>query len=184
MTEKQKRDAGANVSMHKKIIPFTALIVFWLAGLSHADQYVVIKVFDGNTIKARSIRKEIVIKLAGIDAPEMGVKINEPGQPFSRKAQSYLADLVMNKMVQVEELGSDHYRRVLGVVYLKRKNVNLRMVQVGLAEADRGHLPKGIDPKPYRAAEYRARKARLGMWRQGDDYISPREWRKQYGKAD
>jgi endonuclease YncB( thermonuclease family) len=170
--------------MLKKIITFTAAFLFFLASLSYADQYVVTKVFDGNTIKARSIRKEIVIKLAGIDAPEMSIKLNEPGQPFSRKAQSYLADLIINKMVQVNELGSDHYRRVLGVVYLKGKNVNLRMVQVGLAEADRGRLPKDFDPKPYRTAEYHARKANRGIWSQGDDYISPQQWRKQQRKAN
>ena len=170
--------------MLKKIIPFTTTLFFFLSSLSYADQYVVTKVFDGNTIKARSIRKEIVIKLAGIDAPEMSIKMNEPGQPFSRKAQSYLADLVMNKMVQIKELGSDYYRRILGVVYLNGKNVNLRMVQVGLAETDRGRLPKGFDPKPYRIAEYHARKANRGMWSQGDDYISPQEWRKQQHKAN
>ena len=170
--------------MFNKIIPFTTALFFLLASLSYADQYVVTQVFDGNTIKARSIRREIVIKLAGIDAPEMSRKMNEPGQPFSRKAQSYLADLIINKMVRVNELGSDHYRRVLGVVYLKGKNVNLRMVQVGMAEADRGRLPKGFDPKPYRVAEYHARKANRGMWSQGDNYISPQEWRKQQRKAD
>ncbi|MGD8523568.1 MAG: thermonuclease family protein [Desulfobacterales bacterium] len=170
--------------MLKKIIPFTTVLLLFLSSLSYADQYVVTKVFDGNTIKARSIRKEILIKLAGIDAPEMSIKMNEPGQPFSRKAQSYLADLVMNKMVQIKELGSDYYRRVLGVVYLNGKNVNLRMVQVGLAEVDRGRLPKGFDPKPYRIAEYHARKANRGMWSQGDDYISPQEWLKQQHKAN
>jgi micrococcal nuclease len=170
--------------MFKKTIPFTTALSLLLASLCYADQYVVTQVIDGNTIKARSIRKEIVIKLAGIDAPEMSIKMNEPGQPFSRKAQSYLATLVINKMVQVNELGSDLYRRVLGVVYLKGKNVNLRMVQVGLAEADRGRLPKGFDPKPYRTAEYHARKANRGMWSQGDDYISPQEWRKQQRKAN
>ena len=185
MTERYKSaDVITIISMLKKIIPFTTALLFLLASLSYADQYVVTQVFDGNTVKARSIRKEIVIKLAGIDAPEMSIKMNEPGQPFSRKAQRYLADLVINKMVQIKELGSDHYRRVLGVVYLKGKNVNLRMVQVGLAEADRERLPKGFDPKPYRTAEYHARKANQGMWSQGDDYISPQEWRKQHRKAN
>jgi endonuclease YncB( thermonuclease family) len=170
--------------MLKKIIPFTTALIFFLSDLSYAGQYVVTQVLDGNTIRARSIREEIVIKLAGIDAPEMSIEKNKPGQPFSRKAQSYLADLIMNKMVQIKEFGSDHYRRVLGVAYLKGKNMNLRMVQVGLAEADRGHPPKGFDPKPYRTAEYHARKASRGMWSQGDDYISPQEWRKQHRKGN
>ena len=164
--------------MLKYIIPFTTTFLCLLASLSYADQYVVTQVLDGNTIRARSIRKQLIIKLAGIDAPEMSIKINEPGQPFSRKARSYLADLIKNKMVQIQELGSDYYRRVVGVVYLKGKNVNLRMVQVGLAEAERGRLPKGFDPTPYRSAEYHARKAKRGMWSQGDEYISPQEWRK------
>jgi endonuclease YncB( thermonuclease family) len=170
--------------MLKYIIPFTTMLLCLLASLSYADQYVVTEVFDGDTIKARSIRKEIIIKLAGIDAPELSIKVNEPGQPFSRKAKSYLADLVMHKMVQIKEYGSDYYRRVLGVAYLKGKNVNLRMVQVGLAEADRGRLPKGFDPAPYRTAEYHARKAKRGMWSQGDEYMSPQQWRKQHRKTN
>ena len=82
-------------------------------------------------------------------------------------------------MIKIEEYGTDRYRRILAVIYVNGKNFNLRMVQVGLAEAYKGRPAKGFNPQPYEMAEYKARKAGLNMWSQGDKYISPKDWRKQ-----
>ena len=82
-------------------------------------------------------------------------------------------------MVKIEKYGQDRYRRTLAVIYVDDMNVNLRMVQVGLAEAYKGRPAKGFNPKPYRYAEEKARFEGLNMWSQGDKYISPREWRKR-----
>jgi endonuclease YncB( thermonuclease family) len=138
----------------------------------------VTRVLDGDTVKARSISKEITIRLCGIDAPETSKKKKQPGQPYSRKARDYLTDLVLNKMIKIEEYGTDRYRRILAVIYVDDKNVNLRMVQVGLAEAYKGRPAKGFNPQPYKIAEQEARKYKRGMWSLGDKYISPKEWRK------
>lgn len=59
--------------------------------------------------------------------------------------------------------------------------MNLEMVKVGLAEVYRGKPPKGLDLKPYWDAESAAKKAGVGMWSWGDNYISPREWRRMPG---
>jgi endonuclease YncB( thermonuclease family) len=82
-------------------------------------------------------------------------------------------------MVKIKEYGQDRYRRTLAVIFVEGKNVNLRMVQVGLAEAYKGRPAKGFNPDPYRYAEKKARYSGIGMWRQGDKYISPKEWRRQ-----
>jgi hypothetical protein len=51
MTERNNSaDAITIISMLKKNIPFTTALLFLLASLSYADQYVVTQVFDGNTI--------------------------------------------------------------------------------------------------------------------------------------
>ena len=65
------------------------------------------------------------------------------------------------------------------MIYVDEMNVNLRMVQVGLAEAYKGRPAKGFNPNPYRYAEEKARYSGINMWSQGDKYISPKEWRKQ-----
>ena len=64
-------------------------------------------------------------------------------------------------------------------IYLDDMNVNLRMVQVGLAEAYKGQPAKGFNTGPYRYAEEKARFEGVNMWSQGDKYVSPRTWRKR-----
>jgi len=54
------------------------------------------------------------------------------------------------------------------------------MVKAGLAEVYRGRLPKALDSTPYLQAEAEARGAKRGMWSLGDEYISPKEWRKRH----
>lgn len=88
----------------------------------------------------------------------------------------------MNKVVEIKGCGLDRYNRILGVIFLEGKNINLEMVKAGLAEVYRGKLPKGFDSTPCLKAEAEAREAKRGMWSQGDKYISPKEWRKMHRK--
>jgi endonuclease YncB( thermonuclease family) len=150
--------------------------------VSLAAQFKVTKVLSGDAIVARSIRKEIVIRLVGIEAPEISRIKGQPGQPFSREARNYLTDLVMHKMIDIKDYGKDRYRRVLGVIYVKGKNVNLQMVKVGLAKVFKGHLPKGYNAQPYRIAEYESRKYKRGMWSQGEKDNRSKQRRKKQDK--
>ena len=86
----------------------------------------------------------------------------------------------MNKTVDVKGYGLGRYNRILGVIFLNGKNINLEMVREGLAEVYRGKPPRGLDIGPYRQTEAEAIKAGRGMWSLGDKYISPKEWRKMY----
>ncbi len=147
---------------------------------SLADQFRVIRVTDGDTIKITGNDVKMTIRLVGIDAPETSKKKNQPGQPFSRKSTNYLASLVLNKSVEVKSYGTDRYGRTLGVVFVGDKNVNLEMVKAGLSEVYRGRPAKGLDLKPYWDAESGAKKAGIGMWSLGDKYISPKEWRRMH----
>ena len=160
-------------------ISISVFILLFFAHTSFGAQFMVTRVIDGDTVKARSISKEITIRLVGIDAPEASRKKNEPGQPYSRKARDYLTDLLLNKIIKIEEYGTDRYRHILGVIYVDGKNVNLRMVQVGLAEAYKGQPAKGFKPQPYEIAEQEARRNKRGVWSLGDKYISPTDWRKR-----
>ena len=85
--------------------------------------------------------------------------------------------------VDIKGYGLDGYSRILGVIYLEGKNINLEMIKAGLAEVYRGLAPKKFPLTPYWQAEKEAREAKMGMWSQGDKYISPKEWRRmQRGK--
>ena len=56
------------------------------------------------------------------------------------------------------------------------------MIEAGLAEVYRGKSPKGLDLRPYKKAEYGARRRKLGIWSLGKDYVSPMDWRRAVRK--
>jgi len=146
--------------------------------VGYAGQFKVTRVYDGDTVKAEGHDIEINVRLVGIDAPEASSGKREPGQPFSQQATKHLAGLVLNKVVDVKGYGTDRYGRILAMVSLAGKNINLEMVKAGFAEVYRGKPPYGFDPEPYRQAEEQAQQAGRGMWCQGSRYVSPKEWRK------
>ena len=117
------------------------------------------------------------IRLVGIDTPEKSRKKNEPGQPYSQKATKFLAGMVLNQDVSIEEYGKDRYGRVLGVVYIGQTNVNQEMVNNGYAEVYRGRPAPGFDCDSYWQAEAQAKSEKLNIWSLGDDYVSPKVWR-------
>ena len=165
-------------------ISFKVILIVFLvhfsSHISNAGQFKVTRVYDGDTLKAKSQGYEVKVRLVGIDTPETSKKKHQPGQPFSKRATIHLQKLVLNKIVEIEGYGLDRYSRVLGVVYIDGKNVNLEMVKEGLAEVYRGPPAKGLDLEPFRKAEAEAIKAKLNMWSLQDKYISPREWRRQH----
>jgi endonuclease YncB( thermonuclease family) len=114
------------------------------------------------------------------DAPEVSHKKHEPGQPFGQQATKHLAGLVLTKTVDIKKYGHDRYGRVLGVVSFCGRNINIEMIEAGLAEVYRGEPAPGQDLAPYWKAEEKARTAKRGMWAQGHKYISPRGWRKTH----
>jgi len=65
----------------------------------------------------------------------------------------------------------------------KGRNVNLEMVTAGLSEVYRGRAaPRGFDLLPYWQAEKEAKDDLRGMWSLGDEYVSPKTWRKMHRK--
>ena len=85
------------------------------------------------------------------------------------------------KRVKVEIYQVDRYKRLLSTIFLDGKDINLAMIEAGLAEVYRG--PKSGNPyKPqYQAAEDAARYAKKGMWVLGGKYESPRAYRQRVG---
>jgi endonuclease YncB( thermonuclease family) len=162
--------------MLKKLILITFFLSFTLP--APAGQFKVTSVHDGDSLRASGHDIQIKVRLVGIDAPELKRGKHNPGQPFGQRAKKFLTRLVLNKRVFIKGYGLDYHNRILAVVYVGKKNVNLEMIKAGLAEAYRGKPASGFDPSPYRTAEAQAKSQKRGMWSQGDKYISPREWRK------
>ena len=143
-----------------------------------AGQFKVTRVYDGDTFKASGHDIEIKVRLVGIDTPETKKRKHKPGQPFGEKAKRFLVRMALNKQVFIKGYGTGPYNRILGVVYVDRKNVNLELVKAGLAEVYQGRPPRGFDLSPYLTAEAQAKSQKRGMWSLGNKYVSPKDWRK------
>jgi micrococcal nuclease len=154
------------------------LLMLFFPSVLLAGQFTVTHVHDGDTIGVGGHGIELKVRLAGIDAPETSKGQIDAGQPYSQPAKRYLTDLVLNKSVTVDHSGFDLDNRMLGVVYVGTKNINLEMVKAGFAEVSQGQTPKGFDLGPYRQAEEKAREEGKGMWSLGGKYISPQDWKK------
>lgn len=175
-----KMKKKTNISLRNPLTIYAILItsLFLLPTLSFADQFKVTKVYNGNTVKAVGHEIEIEVRLVGIDVPEISKKKKDPGQPFSQEAKEFLAGLVLNKTVDIRGYGPEPNNMILGVIYLKGKNINLEIVKAGLAEVYRGIAPHKFPLLPYWQTEKEARDDRRGMWRLGDQYVSPKDWRR------
>lgn len=53
--------------------------------------------------------------------------------PFGQRSKEHLSDLIFSKDVQVETEKLDRYGRKLGKILLDRKDINLAMINAGLA---------------------------------------------------
>jgi len=145
--------------------------------LNAADCQRVQRVYDGDTILIAGPQGSYLVRLVGIDAPETGKDKGAQGQPYSQAARRYLARLVLNRCVDLVGFGTDRYHRRLALVRVADQDVNLAMVREGMAEVYRGRPPDGFDLRPFEAAQAEARAARKGVWRQGERYRSPMEWK-------
>lgn len=85
------------------------------------------KVSDGDTITVLDSEKvQHKVRLDRIDAPEKK-------QAFGEKSKQHLSEMVFGKDVRVEWQKKDRYQRILGIVFIGEKDVNLQMVKDGFA---------------------------------------------------
>ena len=144
----------------------------------------VTKVSDGDTIHLTTPEQTILkVRLYGIDAPETDKidhktgKVNIPGQPYGDESWKALESKIMGKKVKVDILDIDKYRRMVGIIYLNDRNINLEMIREGYAEAFIEYLKE-----PYRSeflkVEQEARSAKKGIWSL-TEYERPGEFRKR-----
>jgi len=113
-------------------------ILFLTPSILFAGEFKVTGVYDGDSLKATGHDIQIKVRLVGIDAPELKRGKHKPGQPFGQKAKKFLTRMVLNKQVFIKGYGLDYHNRILAVVYVGKKNINLEMIKAGLAEAYRG----------------------------------------------
>ena len=167
-----------------KILSALFIILLALPAFASASQFRITQVYDGDTVKAETADTVIYILLVGIDAPEVSAPDDRNSQPFGKEAKNFLSHRILDKVVEVDGYGKAEYphNNILGMIYLNGKNINLEMVDNGLAEVFASPIPKGLDIQPFLNAQTMARQEKKGMWVLGDKYTSPSQWRRDHQK--
>jgi endonuclease YncB( thermonuclease family) len=129
----------------------------------------VVGIADGdNIIVLTASNKRIIIKLGGIDCPEIG-------QAFAQEALQFTSDHCLGKTVSYRIYGIDIYNRIIATVYLDdSRELNLEILKAGLA----WHYKRYSNRQDYADAQYYARAERLGLWVDKEP-TPPWEWRRE-----
>jgi endonuclease YncB( thermonuclease family) len=144
----------------------------------------VTKVSDGDTIQIITPEQtKLRVRLYGIDAPETSKidqrtsRVNKPGQPYGKESREALDRKITGKQVRLDIIDIDQYKRMVGMIWIGDRNINLEMVKEGYAEAYRDYLKD-----PYRIqfirAEKEAKSAKRGIWAL-PGYERPKDFRKR-----
>lgn len=133
------------------------LIFFPSLGQAQTIRGKVISVADGDTITIlTSQKKQIKIRLYGIDTPEKA-------QAFGKQAKKFTASLVARKNVTVTVHDTDKYGRSVGVVNVGNINVNQELLRTGYAWQYRKYC-KDSFCDDWLELEKRAQVSRVGLW--------------------
>ncbi len=166
------------------LLILTALLIFCDAASQAAPLRIVTatitRITDGDTVQAVTPEgTKLKVRLYGIDAPETS-KGKIQGEPFGNDSRNYLATLISQKIVRVEILDIDRYRRMVAILWLAERNVNQEMISAGMAEAYVEYLKQPYRT-PFIQAEQEAKTQGKGIWSQGNRYERPSQFRRRMG---
>lgn len=129
----------------------------------------VVGVHDGDTITGLDDSKtQVKVRLDAIDAPELG-------QSYGQASKKALSEKVFGKDVVVITKKHDKYGRTVGHVMVDGRDVNLEMLEEGMA----WHYEEYDHNKRLREAEQTARTSKKGLW-QDPGPEPPWEYRKEH----
>lgn len=140
---------------------------------SNNKQYLVTKVFDGDTILIGNKEK---IRLLGIDTFEHDQNI------YGIKAKDFLTMLVLNKDVCIETdvTKKDIYGRTLGYVFVNKSFLNEELLKNGFAILY-DFPPNTKYLSRLKKAQIYARENMLGVWEKQSFILeTPSQWRKKH----
>ncbi|MDR3630939.1 MAG: thermonuclease family protein [Desulfocapsaceae bacterium] len=86
----------------------------------------VVRVVDGDTLEVRREKKNIRIRIWGIDAPEWS-------QPYGPQSCGFARNLIFGREVQVVPKDHDKYGRLVAVIFVEGVSVNEALVRAGYA---------------------------------------------------
>jgi endonuclease YncB( thermonuclease family) len=126
-----------------------------------------VKVIDGDTLIAATVDGTEKIRLRHIDAPELT-------QAFGTRSKSILEKSIVGKSIELQcDDKKDTYNRKLCEIFVDKKSINARQVELGAAWVYTYHAPKN---SPMLKLQETARNKKLGLWASVNP-IAPWEYR-------
>jgi micrococcal nuclease len=115
----------------------------------------VVEITDGDTINVMCDGQALIIRLYGIDCPDIG-------RAFGAQAEQFTSKMAFDKLVTVKGKNIDRHGRIVGEVILPDGlNLSHELVRAGLAWWYRKYAP---DDQLLKDLQAEAQAARLGLW--------------------
>lgn len=146
---------------------------------SERETVILLDVSDGDTIIVKWRGQRERVRLLLIDAPEMNYTRKGPQpDPYALEAKIFVEnELLLASCVELEldSQERDRHGRLLAHLFADGKNINLALLEEGLARYafDYGQYKY---EKDYRAAEKRAKKRKQNIWSR-NNYVTKRGFR-------
>ncbi len=131
---------------------------------------VVTNVIDGDSLHVTTPKKEIQIRLYGVDAPEYT-------QPSADAAKRFIEKTVKGKRVSLEPQYTDSYGRMVAVVFNGSETLNDQLVQAGLAWVSPKYCQQDYCDA-WKKKEKMAQLAKKGIWQESEP-IPPWVWKRK-----
>lgn len=140
---------GAGIESNPPLIPTTP---------ASAQDWRVLSIGDGDTLRAIRGTEVQTVRLACIDAPEMAQA------PYGHQSKERLRALLPpDSVITLREVDTDRYDRTVAEIFRQDENINLSLVRSGHAVAYRQYL-SNCDGQRYLDAEAIARDSRAVFW--------------------
>lgn len=137
----------------------------------------VVTVADGDTFTILVDRRRERVRMASVDAPEIGHGSDRPGQDHAQAARKVLADMIAGKTLTLRCYEHDQYERnICDVPLPDGSTVGREMVAKGWVWANQQGRGKYLRDSTLPGLEARARDQRLGLWERRDA-VAPWVWR-------
>tara|TARA_B100000780_G_scaffold152570_1_gene106625 strand:- start:329 stop:799 length:471 start_codon:yes stop_codon:yes gene_type:complete len=153
----------------RKLIFFLIILLSFKIKVMAGEIYGLPVIIDGDTIKILNNK----IRLHGIDAPEKNQKCTKKLKEYNCGAaatEALTEKIGKNDVKCLTQRDKDRYKRLIGVCFVERENLNRWMARSGYAVAYRRYS------KDYVLDEEFAKINRLGLW--SGTFLNPEKWRK------
>ncbi len=162
---------GGMIFMMKKILMYL-IVVLWLpcAALAIEKPFygTVKKVIDGDSLLITAGKRNVEVRLYGIDAPEYD-------QPFAKEPKKFIRYWTGQQRVLVQPQATDAYGRTVAIIIRGEQVLNEDLVKAGMTWVYPRYCRKDIC-RQWKQLEHAAEIGKKGLW--GNMHpIPPWKWK-------